>query len=202
MTANLRETTMKGHAAAFELQPLHAQQKYEEAAETMGRDRMRQATEEIDNLEAALELQQTRMEQERLDSEPLSRLGCHKFTASDLQKLADMYNSSAYSLAGVDRAIAKMKQPPVAPREREIAHFEEFRHTVSREHVVKDWVKCALHNRDEMVGTAFSTAPADADAYLFFRSAHSASQIDDLGIRASLSRYTNRRRGIGLCRFA
>ena len=112
MSAVLCRDIMRQHTLMYGSLPLHTQRNYDELAIAMDVASQLEVKEDIGMLEAAMQLHASRCEEERRESAPLCNIGNHRFSIDQLERLAVMYNSTAYSGSVVAAEIKAMTRCP------------------------------------------------------------------------------------------
>ena len=103
---------MKYHRILYNSLLLHVREEYDSRARKMTEESEKAVRDEIEYLESSLELHRQRTEREHADDKNVSKATNHRFSADELDELAQCYTSSLYS-----RRFAESARPVLVRRD-------------------------------------------------------------------------------------
>ena len=155
MSRAIRTQAMKHHGALYSALAAHVREEYDDRACTMTEEYEKQVSDQIQFLESSLELHRQRVGREAADGRVLSKASNHRFSHDELDRLADIYNSSLYPRSEPVSALEQLAKPPEAPLPNVMRVFQEHEVRAPASAELEPWIKRFCRTRDYMQGFAF-----------------------------------------------
>ena len=175
MTRAIRTQAMKHHGALYSALAAHVLEEYDDRACTITEEYEKQVSDQIQFLESSLELHRQRVEREVADGRVLSKASNRRFSHDELDRLADIYNSSLYPRSEVVSALEQLAKPSEAPLQYLMRVFQKHEARAPASAELEPWIKGFCRTRDYIQGVAFGFSHEDGAGFWVYTHARSVN---------------------------